>query len=100
MLGYILLLSVEISKSTVETGYKTDLSLSYCNGFNDSQIISGDRGAAENVFLGYSVRSFTPKYVAKITIAEAMIQLTISSGPIHSFSKKKEASDATALETI
>ena len=59
ILGYIRLLSVETLKSTFETGYQTDPRSSYCNNSNNSKIVSGNRGAAENVFLEYGVRTVT-----------------------------------------
>ena len=55
----ILLLLSKSWKSIFETGYKADSPLSYCNDSNDGNIVSGDRRADENVFLGYGVRTVT-----------------------------------------
>ena len=51
MLGYILLLSVETSKIDSRSSYRNDSN--YC------KIVSGDRREAEDVFLGYGVRTVT-----------------------------------------
>ena len=59
MLGCILLLSVEILKTTFESWHKVDSRSSYRNDSNDSKIVTGDRRGAQNSFLGSGVRTVT-----------------------------------------